>query len=62
MGQTWAEIGFGRYSFSYYAINPRNMNDMVREYTLVNAAVWIQSETANIDETSLSVCRRPFEI
>lgn len=51
MGQTWAEIrGLVDYSFSYYAINPRNMNDMVREYTLVNAAVWIQSETANIDE------------
>jgi len=51
LNQVWAEMrGIVDFSFSEYGLNPRNTNDMIREYTLANAAVWFQSITAGYEQ------------
>ncbi|MGC9362751.1 MAG: metallophosphoesterase, partial [Candidatus Syntrophosphaera sp.] len=55
VGQNWARIqGVVDYSFSYFAINPRDMNDIIQVDDVSNAIVKIQTTTAEID-TPISV-------
>lgn len=55
VGQNWARIqGVVDYSFSYFAINPRDMNDIIQVDDVSNAIVKIQTTTAEID-TPVSV-------
>ncbi len=68
-GQTWAEIrGVVDYSFDLYGINPRNNNDLIREYSLVNSNIKLNSiPNAVIDrletmEVQTSILRSSFGV
>ncbi|MBW6514749.1 MAG: hypothetical protein K0B87_08340 [Candidatus Syntrophosphaera sp.] len=50
VGQNWARIqGVVDFSFDYYAINPRELTDLVQEDTVANAIVKVQTTNAEID-------------
>ncbi|HOH82901.1 MAG TPA: hypothetical protein PKW22_05720 [Candidatus Syntrophosphaera thermopropionivorans] len=50
VGERWARIqGVVDYSFSNYAINPRDMNDIVKEDNVSNAMIKVQTTTADIN-------------
>lgn len=54
VGQSWARIqGVVDYSFSYYAINPRNLSDLLQVDSVANAQIRIQNATAELNETKL---------
>lgn len=49
VGQTWSRIqGVVDFSFSYYAINPRDMQDLVQQDTVANATVSVQTTNATL--------------
>ncbi|MDZ4183295.1 MAG: hypothetical protein U1B83_10520, partial [Candidatus Cloacimonadaceae bacterium] len=51
VGQSWARIqGVVDFSFDYYAINPRDMQDLVQVDNVTNASVGVQTTSANINE------------
>ena len=51
VGQNWARIqGVVDFSFDYYAINPRDLEDMLLEDTVANATVRTETTSANINE------------
>jgi len=55
VGQNWARIqGVVDYSFSYFGINPRDMNDIIQVDDVSNAIVKIQTTSAEIN-TPVSV-------
>lgn len=50
VGQNWARIqGVVDYSFSYFAVNPREMTDLVQVDDVTNATVKIQTTNAEIN-------------
>jgi hypothetical protein len=57
VGQNWARIqGVIDYSFSYFAINPRDMTDLVQIDSVANATVKVQTTYGTIDtETAVNV-------
>ena len=57
IGEHWARIqGVVDYSFNYFAINPRDMNDIVKEDDVSNAMVKIQTTTTEINtETDVPI-------
>jgi len=57
VGERWARIqGVVDYSFSNYAINPRDMNDIVKEDNVSNAMIKVQTTTADINtETDIPI-------
>ncbi|MDP3113832.1 MAG: hypothetical protein Q8M98_03555 [Candidatus Cloacimonadaceae bacterium] len=51
VGQSWSRIqGVVDFSFSFYAINPRDLQDMVQVDNVSNASVGIQTTTGIINE------------
>lgn len=49
VGQTWSRIqGVVDYSFSYYGINPRDMQDLVQQDTVANATISVQTTNATL--------------
>jgi len=52
VGQNWARIqGVVDFSFSYYAINPRNLSDMLQVDSVANAQIRIPNLTAEINDS-----------
>jgi hypothetical protein len=51
VGQNWARIqGVVDFSFSYYAINPRDLQDLVQEDTVANASILIQTVSGTLNQ------------
>jgi hypothetical protein len=54
VGQSWARIqGVVDFSFDYYAINPRNLNDMLQIDSVANAQTAFPIRQPNSIQTSL---------
>lgn len=50
VGQSWARIqGVVDFSFDYYAINPRTLNDILQIDSVANAQIRIPNQTAELD-------------
>jgi len=50
VGQSWARVqGVVDFSFSYYGINPRDMQDLVQLDTVANATVSVQTTNATLN-------------
>jgi len=51
VGQNWARIqGVVDFSFSYYAINPRDLQDLVQEDTVANASILVQTVNGTLNQ------------
>lgn len=51
VGQSWARIqGVVDFSFSYYAINPRDLQDLVQEDTVANASILVQTVSGTLNQ------------
>lgn len=51
VGQNWARIqGIVDFSFSYYAINPRTLLDLVQVDTVANASIMVQTANGAVGE------------
>ncbi len=51
VGQSWARIqGVVDFSFDYFAINPRDLQDLVQEDTVANASILVQTVNGTLNQ------------